>query len=117
MSSYAVKCPVTQLVDFVDKPGNHKCRDCGATHEAYECGAPGVTKGVPAVATFKEVYSDLHKQPITSRVQEEKLDADKGIVRLTDREYDDFCPKPDKKFGKRRVRYNTRRRNAMGRTA
>ena len=90
--SWALCCCLTEIVD---SPGKHPCPLCGKQVKAYECGLPVRAQGVPAVQTYKPRM--ICGKLATSRRQEDKIHADKGLVTVTQREARDSCPPPDTK--------------------
>jgi len=104
--THVFKCPVTGLCDFSDTPGLVNCPMCGGQHETFEAGGPPIARsdfaGSAAVQTYKP--RTMYGQLVTSRRQEDALDASRGIVTITEREARDNSPPPDtKRFPRRRV--------------
>jgi hypothetical protein len=96
--TYSFRCPETGILDICDGPVA-TCSTCGKEHTASLCGRPvtGVQDGpvVSQVQTYKTRWNNTHKKFVTSRKQEDALDASKGICTVTEREARDMSPPPD----------------------
>jgi len=97
--SWATRCKCG-MVEMRPRSGRFTCPWCGLASEAYECGAPLKQLGVPAVHTYKPRM--VQGKLATSRRQEDRIKANKGLITVTDREARDSCPPADtKRFPKR----------------
>ncbi len=104
--TYAFKCTMTGLCDFSDVPGPASCPMCGGQHETFAAGGPPIARrnfaGSAAVQTYRPRM--MYGQLVTSRRQEDALDAARGIVTITEREARDNSPPADtRRFPRRRV--------------